>query len=206
MYIKENNKFVRHEDYYTMSVQYKQTWYDFQIDLEDYEKVSSHHWRVSHKKNKIYAVSGSRAKQNVVYLHNYILDYSYTPGFEVDHMDGNSFNNRKSNLRVCTRLENIQNSKARLDNKIGIRGITYNPYWHSYVVDFSYNKQRYYFPHWKTIEEAVYCRKFAEECFGLWMLNINPIAQKYLTLSEEEANTIKNIVLQNIAKATVEKS
>ena len=206
MYIKEDNKFIKHSDYCTMQVQYKSIWYDFQIDIDDYEKVSDRHWRVSHKKNKVYALSGSKKKQNIVYLHNYILNYTYTPGFEVDHIDGNSFNNRKSNLRVCTRLENIQNSGARLDNKIGIRGITYNPEWHSYVVDFSHNKQRFYFPHWKTLEEAVYCRKFAEEHFGLWMLNRNPIALKHLILSDEEEIKIKNIVLTNIAKATVEKS
>ena len=206
MYIKEDNKFIKHSDYCTMQVQYKSIWYDFQIDIDDYEKVSDRHWRVSHKKNKVYALSGSKKKQNIVYLHKYILNYTYTPGFEVENIDGNSFNNRKSNLRVCTRLENIDNSGARLDNKIGIRGITYNPEWHSYVVDFSHNKQRFYFPHWKTLEEAVYCRKFAEEHFGLWMLNRNPIALKHLILSDEEEIKIKNIVLTNIAKATVEKS
>lgn len=203
MYIKDQNRFEKHSDYYAMNVQYKDIWYEFQIDIDDYEKVSSRHWRVSHKCNKVYAVSGSKTKRNVVYLHSYILDYSHVNGLEVDHIDGNSFNNRKSNLRMCLRVENVQNAGARLSNKIGIRGITYNPNWHSYVVDFSYNKQRYYFPHWKTLEEAVYCRKFAEEAFGLWMIERNPIAQKYLTLSSEESKRIKCIVLTNIAKATV---
>lgn len=203
MYIKDQNRFEKHSDYYVMNVQYKDMWYEFQIDIDDYEKVSNRHWRVSHKRNKVYAISGSKTKHNVVYLHSYILGHAHINGLEVDHIDGNSFNNRKSNLRICLRTENIQNVGARPSNKIGIRGITYNPNWHSYVVDFSYNKQRYYFPHWKTLEEAVYCRKFAEEAFGLWMIERNPVAQNYLTLSSGESERIKCIVLTNIAKATV---
>lgn len=206
MNIKENNRYILCDDYYTMCVQYKNMWYEFQIDVDDYDKVSMRHWRTSHKKNKVYAVSGSKAKQNVVYLHNYILEYSYIPGFEVDHIDGNSFNNRKANLRICTRLENIQNSRVRIDSKIGIRGISYAKKRNTYVVDFAFNKQRYYFPNWRTLEEAVYCRKFAEEHFGLWTISQNPIAQRLLTLSDDRSEEIKNIVLQNIAKATVAKS
>lgn len=200
MYIKESNKFIKKDDCYIMQVQYKDIWYDFYIDLDDYEKVSSLHWRVSHKKRKVYAVSGSRAKKNVVYLHNYLLNYTYKNNCEVDHVDGNSFNNRKNNLRVVSRLKNIQNVSARIDNKIGIRGICYHKGWHSYTVDFSFNKNRFYFPHWKTLEEAVYCRKFAEEFFGLNMLNRNPIAQEYLTLSIQEQQEIKNIVLEILRK------
>ena len=67
-------------------------------------------------------------------------------------------------------------------------------------MDFSFNKNRFYFPHWKTLEEAVYCRKFAEEFFGLNMLNRNPIAQEYLTLSIQEQQEIKNIVLEILRK------
>jgi len=206
MYIKDANKFIRYDDYYVMQVQYKNIWYDFYIDLDDYERVSAIHWRVSHKKRKVYAVSGSKAKKNVQYLHNFILNYTYQNNYEVDHLDGNSFNNRKSNLRVVSRLENIQNVSARIDSKIGIRGICYHKDWHSYTVDFSFNKNRFYFPHWKTLEEAVYCRKFAEEYFGLNMLNRNPIAQEYLTLPESEQQIIKSIVLENITKVTVQKS
>ena len=35
------------------------------------------------------------------------------------------------------------------------------------------------------------------------MLNRNPLAQQYLTLTEEQQKPIKEIVLKSIAKATV---
>lgn len=203
MYKKENNIFEKFDDNtYIMKVQYKDIWYNVYIDSDDLEKVQLKHWRTSHKKQKVYIVTGQAINKTLTYLHNYIMNYTYTTGYEVDHQDGNSLNNRKSNLKIVSRQENISNTQVRIDNKIGIRGVCKNP-WNSYKVDFSHNKIRYYFPNWKTIEEAVYCRKFAEEYFGLTMLNRNPLAQQYLTLTEEQQNPIKEIVLKSIAKATV---
>lgn len=203
MYKKENNIFEKIDDNtYIMKVQYKDMWYDVYIDSDDLEKVQLKHWRTSHKKQKVYIVTGQVKTKTLIYLHNYIMNYTYTTGYEVDHQDGNSLNNRKSNLKIVSRQENISNTQVRIDNKIGIRGISKNP-WNSYKVDFSHNKIRYYFPNWKTIEEAVYCRKFAEEYFNLTMLNRNPLAQQYLTLTEEQQIPIKEIVLKSIAKATV---
>lgn len=182
-----------------MQIQYKDMWYDFYIDKDDKEKIQARHWRVSHKKNKVYAVSGN-VKIGNIYLHNFISNYTHQDGYEVDHIDGNSFNNRKSNLRIVSRLQNIQNVSARIDNKIGIRGIVFHKEWHSYTVDFSFNKKRFYFPHWKSLQEAVWCRKTCEEYFGLEMLNRNPIAQKYLNLPKEQIKKVKDITIEILRK------
>lgn len=198
---KENNIFVKNDDgSYLMKVQYKDIWYNVYIDEDDFEKVSKRHWRSSRKKRKVYIVSGSKTKNNIVYLHNYIMNYVYTSGYEVDHIDGNSLNNRKCNLRIVSRAENIINTRVRIDNKIGIKGISYNKRDKLYIVDFCYMKQRYYFPHWKTIEEAVYCRKFTEEYFHMNILNSNPLVLQYLTLDEEKQKEIYNIVVRILRK------
>ena len=82
---------------------------------------------------------------------------------EVDHIDGESLNNRKSNLRLITRLENIQNAKAKCTNKMGFRGIhpADGKYWASITV----NKVRYGFKGYDTLEEAVYLRYLCEKYF-----------------------------------------
>lgn len=200
MYIKENNKFIELEDCFMVKIQYKNIWYKSYIDKEDYEKVIQRHWRVSHKKNKVYAVSGSKAKNNVVYLHNYILDYQYQDKLEVDHIDGNSLNNRRNNLRIVPRQVNIDNTRVRIDNQIGIRGISRDKRNNTFIVDFTYHKKRFYFRTWKSCTEAVYCRKFAEEYYGIETLNKNPLAQQYLILSDIEADKIKQYVHKKISR------
>ena len=45
---------------------------------------------------------------------------------EVDHIDGNRYNNDINNLRAATRKQNTQNAKLRKDNVVGIKGIS----WH----------------------------------------------------------------------------
>ena len=192
------NIWAVNDDVASCSIKYKNTSVVCYIDTADYERVSSRVWRISKKKNKYYIVSGNIRDNTYVYLHAFIINHDIEDGYEIDHKDGNSLNNRRSNLRVITRLENIQNSNARIDNQIGIRGIVKTRKF--YKCDFSFGKTRYYFKDWQTIEQAVYCRKYAEEYFGLEILNRNPLAQKYLVLSDAEANEIKKYVNSVISR------
>ena len=77
---------------------------------------------------------------------------------EIDHINGESLDNRKSNLRKVSRQINIQNAKPKKENKFGIRGVSYDKRDDLYSVDLSINKRRYYFKPFKTLEEAVYLR------------------------------------------------
>lgn len=57
-------------------------------------------------------------------LHRYLLDLHDTSSPEVDHEDGNTLNNVRSNLRICQFNENNQNrSILNRNNKTGIRGV-----------------------------------------------------------------------------------
>ena len=86
------------------------------IDLEDVEKVSGRSWRSVGG----YAGNGS----TTVYLQRFLLDAP--KGMQVDHIDGDPSNNRRSNLRLCTRAQNSQNQRRHLDNASGYKGVC----WH----------------------------------------------------------------------------
>jgi hypothetical protein len=54
--------------------------------------------------------------------------------FEVDHIDGNRANNALSNLRLCSRPQNMTNRKCA--NKTGVRGVYFNAKtgrYHAYI-------------------------------------------------------------------------
>ncbi len=45
------------------------------------------------------------------------------PGELIDHIDNNKLNNKIENLRVCTHLENHHNTKKRVTNTSGYKGV-----------------------------------------------------------------------------------
>ena len=84
------------------------------IDKEDLEKIENYKWCLS----KIGYTAGVINKK-LIYLHQFIL--SKKQKFDIDHINRDKLDNRKQNLRHCTRSQNCINRK--------ISGIT----WHKGV-------------------------------------------------------------------------
>ena len=81
------------------------------VDDEDYEWLSERSWYANGTKSKgIYARASYRNKN--VTMHRLILGLPKGEGI-VDHIDGNSLNNQRSNIRVCSQGENLQKARGR---------------------------------------------------------------------------------------------
>lgn len=131
----------------------------FKLDLEDVKYLNNNKWRVTYKgKSKSpYLVTG-----HTIYFHRLIMG---DPNCEVDHINRNTLDNRKSNLRFASRQEQMFNTLK--SNKTGIKGIYYNENrpnkpWHC---EIRYNGKRFYSPQCKTKEEAAYYRYLYESIF-----------------------------------------
>lgn len=86
------------------------------VDDEDYEFLMRFKWRYGGQNHKKYVIaSGDRYNKSQVtfYMHTLILG-----GTHGDHADGNTLNNRKSNVRRCTKQENNWN-KGKMKSKNG---------------------------------------------------------------------------------------
>jgi hypothetical protein len=55
----------------------------------------------------------------------FAIVHGYIPKY-IDHIDGNTLNNKIENLRECTQSENSTNSKIRTDNSTGIKGLGFH--------------------------------------------------------------------------------
>jgi hypothetical protein len=83
----------------------------------------------------------------------FMMFYGYMPK-EIDHIDGNSSNNRIENLRECSSSQNKYNTKLRIDNKSGIKGVSWsktNKKWHAYL---NCDGKRLNIGFFKNIQEA----------------------------------------------------
>jgi hypothetical protein len=79
------------------------------VDAEDYARVRRHKWCLSRTGSQLYAYRKHYGKS--LRLHQFIMNPPQ--GLVVDHIDGNGLNNRRGNLRICTRLQNAWNHKRR---------------------------------------------------------------------------------------------
>lgn len=88
------------------------------IDEADAEKANRYRWcRVTGNLGKVYAKSGSR------YLHRYLLDAP--KGLDVDHINGDGLDNRRTNMRTATRSQNLWNRRMNRNNTSGFQGVSF---------------------------------------------------------------------------------
>ena len=125
------------------------------IDLEDIEKVKKYKW---YSDNLNYVVSKCKATEGKgIYLHRLITNAKEKE--VVDHINHNTLDNRKINLRKCSQHENTYNQIAR-KSKTGIKGITFRC--NKYEARIMINYKSIYLGRFDTIEEAINARQEAE--------------------------------------------
>lgn len=73
------------------------------------------------KRNKAYAVS--RIGGKLVSMHRFLMNPP--KAMQVDHINGNTLDNRRANLRICTNAENNSNKSKHRDNRSGFKGVYY---------------------------------------------------------------------------------
>ncbi len=93
------------------------------VDNEDYEWLNQRRWYALRKGNSWYAITTleNEKRKRTIYMHRLILDAP--SGLVVDHINSNKLDNRRSNLRLCTRGENNRNVPKPSHNKSGFKGV-----------------------------------------------------------------------------------
>lgn len=136
------------------------------IDTEDWEKVKHYRWHITYLLNKcyVYADKQENYKRTHLLLHRLIMKVNST-NIEIDHHFGNTLDNRKSELRLCTRKENSRNSQTRKNSFSGFKGVS----WHAQNKKWRVRIQKKYIGCFDSKKEAAkaYNEK-AKELFGIF--------------------------------------
>ena len=155
---KENGLKYKRKNIYDLTQKYGIGYlYDsnkkFYFDLEDYGKIKEYYWVIN---NKGYVITGGANNSNLL-MHRLILNV--LDDQEVDHINHNTNDNRKENLRIVTRSQNQMNASLRSNNTSGVTGVYFDNtygYWVSKI-------QQDVLGHFANFEDAVKVRKEAEE-------------------------------------------
>ena len=75
-------------------------------------------------------------------------------GMQIDHINGNILDNRIENLRLATYAENQWNAKTRVDNKSGVKGVSWHKASQKWRAQIKQNKVLYDLGTHDTIEKA----------------------------------------------------
>lgn len=122
------------------------------VDEEDYERATVHLWFAHWNKN----IRGYYARCSIggrlVGLHSFIL--GDLGGLLPDHVNGDSLDNRRCNLRPATHSENQCNTKTYTSNRTGFRGVHQHSQTGAYVAQISFQRKTHHLGCFKTAEGA----------------------------------------------------
>lgn len=140
-----------------------------------YGQVSRYKWSSTsfgRKERKWYAIRGTHTTKNGQHIRKSFLMHRDIMGNPinkvVDHINGDTLDNRCENLRICNQTQNNANQRgAKKNSKSGVKGV----YWHKgakkWCAEVIHNKKKYYCGLFDTLDEARQARNAkAEELHG----------------------------------------
>lgn len=119
------------------------------VSPEDFEQISSKLWNARKASHGDYVFLSDSFP---VSLARFIV--RAIKGQLVDHINGNTLDNRRDNLRICTRQQNIQNSAKSKRSKQKYKGITLSQYNGKYYAKIKINGMYIHLGTFETEEDA----------------------------------------------------
>lgn len=128
--------------------------YVAKVDPEDFDIINKYKWQALVSRGEV------RARRNIckggkmfgILMHRQILNAPEEK--KVDHINGDTLDNRKSNLRLCTQGENQMNSQGKRASRTGFKCVYQCPNGKYYVKIGKERKCIYGGTH-STLEEAL---------------------------------------------------
>lgn len=135
------------------------------VDETDYEYLNQWNWYARSGDGCVYASrSNSKAK---IAINMHVVLLPAPDGKEPDHIDGDSLNNRRNNLRLVTHQENMWNRKPVTGSSSKFKGVSWQTatqYWKAYIK--INEKQVHLGCFWDEVDAAIAYNKAAKALHG----------------------------------------
>ena len=167
---KKQNIYDLSGDYgigYTNNVDYSDPAHErnyFYFDLEDYNLIKDYCWCFD-KDGYLFTMCDFHN----IKMHRLIM--RCPDNMEIDHIKHHNYDNRKSELRICTHVKNTQNRKS-VNNSSGQQGVRFDKQNNKWTAFLTVQRKYVLFQSFDTFEKAVAARKKAEDkYFGEFSYN-----------------------------------
>lgn len=132
----------------------------FLFDTEDLPLAESREWYCD-KDGYLVSCYYYNGRRRFVRFHRIVIDAK--PQQIVDHINGNRADNRKANLRCCSRAENGRNRKVCLGNKSGVTGVFYDRERQKWSANIVFNSKRVFLGRYDNKDDAIQARLLKEK-------------------------------------------
>lgn len=159
---KRYNKYNLDNEY---GIGYTSQGKEFWFDIEDYERIKQYCWYID--KNGYVVAHDIINPQKILILSRVVMNL-YDDTLCVDHIHGEQtrHDNRKCNLRICTKQQNNINRRPQSNSLSGITGVRWNQSTNKWIVNISINGT-YMSKSFSKFEDAVKQRQeWENEIFG----------------------------------------
>lgn len=145
------------------------------VDTDEWKNLKDFSWYAGGHKHRRYVTSQKTVagKRTVYYMHRMIT--GCPDGLMVDHINHDTLDNRKQNLRVCTNQENQFNKKAKVTAKTNYKGVYFFRRTSRWYAQICLNGKNKHLGYYKTeLEAAVAYNNAANRHYGAFSY-LNPV-------------------------------
>lgn len=143
------------------------------VDDEDYEELSRWKWNahaqqdgIIYARRSVHVPNKTRKSRSVcigITMHRQVLRLPVGDKRRGDHIDGNTLDNRKQNLRIATVRQNAWNHRTPVNSTSGVCGVYWNKRERRWVAQIKAPDKNIYLGQRKNFDDAVALRREAEE-------------------------------------------
>lgn len=140
----------------------------FVIDSSDYELVKKSIWHIDANGYVIGYRSDKRSPNGhkvAMKLHRLVMGVVDAPSVEIDHINHNTLDNRKFNLRIVTRSQNCCNTRRSKANTSGYKGVYWCRSANKWAAQIKFQGTRHYLGVFENINDAKEARDEAAKIY-----------------------------------------
>ena len=120
------------------------------VDADDYDRLAQYKWHVYRSGRSFYA--RRYCCGNYIIMHHEII--YIPPGKVCDHINHNTLDNRKCNLRACTPSQNMHNQLPREGGTSRYKGVCWSKENRKWVATIHYHRDQIYIGSYDYEEDA----------------------------------------------------